>query len=84
MPNKNDPLTKEEMSGAASRFQELFDEVAERFPKASVEDCLKIMESCARLAHKERADKKDEEQALKFGFNKDKDKEDVDTDDTNS
>ena len=42
------------------------------------------MESCARLAHKERADKKDEEQALKFGFNKDKDKEDVDTDDTNS
>ena len=82
MPNKNDPLTKEEMSGAASRFQELFDEVVERFPEASVEDCLKIMESCAKLAHKDRADKKEEEKALKFGFNKDK--EDVDTDDTNS
>ena len=69
-PGKNDPLTHEEMSGAASKFQELFDVVAEKFPTASVEDVLKIMESCAKLAHKERSDKIKEVEDARFGFRK--------------
>jgi len=69
-PGKNDPLTHEEMSGAASKFQELFDVVAEKFPTASVEDVLKIMESCAKLAHKERGDKIKEVEDARFGFKK--------------
>ena len=67
-PGKNDPLTHEEMSGAASRFQELYDVVAVKFPDASVEEVLKIMESCAKLAHKERGDKIKEEVDARFGF----------------
>ena len=78
MPKKNDPLTKEEMEGAADVFFPLFNVVLSRMPEGSTtEDTLKIMESVAKLGHKFRADKKDEEKALKFGFNKD-DKEDAD------
>ena len=69
-PKKNDPLTHEEMSGAASRFQELYDVVAVKFPDASVEEVLKIMESCAKLAHKERGDKIKEAEDARFGFKK--------------
>ena len=77
MPGKNDPLTHEEMSGAASRFQELFGVVQEMYPDASVEDQLKIMESCAKLAHKERAETIKKEVDERFGFVKI-------TDDTNA
>ena len=69
-PKKNDPLTHEEMSGAASRFQELYEVVALKFPDASVEEVLKIMESCAKLAHKERGDKIKEAEDARFGFKK--------------
>ena len=73
MPKKNDPLTTEEMEAAADVFFPLFNVVNSRMPEESTtEDTLKIMESIAKLGHKFRADKKDEETALKFGFNKDK------------
>jgi len=45
----------------------------------SVEDTLKVMESVAKLGHKRRADKADEEKKLKFGFNKTKDTDNADT-----
>ena len=38
---------------------------------ASVEEVLKIMESCAKLAHKERGDKIKAEVDERFGFVKD-------------
>lgn len=76
MPKKNDPLTKEEMEAAADIFFPLFDVVFSRMPEGSkTEETLKVMESVAKLGHKLRADKKDEEKALKFGFNKDEQKE---------
>ena len=65
---KNDPLTVEEMTVAADKFSELFEVVSKRMPKASVEDCLKIMESVAKLAHKTRADKLKKEADERFGF----------------
>ena len=68
MPGKNDPLTKEEMSSAASKFLELFKIVTDKVPEATVEDALKIMESCAKLAHKERADALKKEADERFGF----------------
>jgi len=68
MPGKNDPLTKEEMSSAAEKFLELFKIVTEKVPEATVEDALKIMESCAKLAHKERGDKLKKEADERFGF----------------
>lgn len=72
MPKKNDPLTTEEMETAADVFFPLFNVVNSRMPEGSTtEDTLKIMESVAKLGHKFRADKKDKEKALKFGFNKD-------------
>ena len=72
MPKKNDPLTQEEMENAADVFFPLFNVVHSRMPEGSTtEDTLKIMESVAKLGHKFRADKKEEEKALKFGFNKD-------------
>ena len=37
---------------------------------ASVEDTLKVMEAVAKLAHKQRAIKKEERIKEKFGFNK--------------
>ena len=71
MPKKNDPLTIEEMESAADVFFPLFKVVHSRMPEGSTtEDTLKIMESIAKLGHKFRADKKDEEKAQKFGFNK--------------
>lgn len=77
---KTDPLTKEEVSAAADIFFPLFNEVHSRMPDgATVEDTLKIMESIAKLGHKTRADKRDEDIKLKFGFNKnDKSKTDKD------
>ena len=68
MPGKNDPLTHEEMSAAAEKFLELFKVVTEKVPEATVEDALKIMESCAKLAHKERGDKIKKEADERFGF----------------
>ena len=76
MPKKNDPLTQEEMQNAADVFFPPFNVVHSRMPEGSTtEDTLKIMESVAKLGHKFRADKKDEEKAMKFGFNKDEQKE---------
>ena len=68
MPGKNDPLTHEEMSEATLRFHELFSVVQKQYPDASVEDQLKIMESCAKLAHKERGDAINKEVDERFGF----------------
>ena len=80
MPNKNDPLTTEEMTEAAEVFMPLFDVVFSRMPEGTkVEDCLKVMESVAKLGHKQRADKADEEKKLKFGFNK---TQEIDNEDT--
>ena len=71
MPKKNDPLTTEEMEAAAEIFFPLFNVIHSRMPaESTTEDTLKIMESVAKLGHKFRADKKDKEKALKFGFNK--------------
>ena len=78
MPNKNDPLTIEEVTEAAETFMPLFDVVYSRMPEgSSVKDCLSVMESVAKLGHKLRADKADEEKNLKFGFNKSKEKLDA-------
>ena len=70
MPNKNDPLTVEEMTEAAETFMPLYRVVADELPNATVEDVLKVMESVAKLAHKRRADKLLDEKSLAFGFNK--------------
>lgn len=71
-PKKNDPLTIEEMTEAAETFMPLFDVVHSRMPKGSTtEDTLKVMESVAKLGHKNRADKRDKEKSIAFGFNKD-------------
>lgn len=67
-PGKNDPLTVDEMTVAADKFVELYKVVAERMPDATVEDCLKIMESVAKLGHKTRADKMKKEADERFGF----------------
>ena len=76
MPKKNDPLTLEELAAAADVFFPLFNEVHSRMPDDSTtEDTLKVMESVAKLGHKQRADKLLEEKSIEFGFNK---KEDAD------
>ena len=77
MPKKNDPLTVAEVQEATDEFFPLFDIVnaAMQRRNGSVEDTLKVMESIAKLGHKRRADKADEEKKLKFGFNKSKDEE---------
>ena len=76
MPKKNDPLTLEELAAAADVFFPLFNEVHSRMPDDSTtEDTLKVMESVAKLGHKQRADKLLEEKSNEFGFNK---KEDAD------
>ena len=68
---KTDPLTVEELTEAADTFFPLFNVVHSRMPKgSSTEDTLKVMESVAKLGHKNRADKKEEEKSLKFGFNR--------------
>lgn len=72
MPKKNDPLTLEEITAAAEIFFPLFDVVHSRMPEGSkTEDTLRVMESVAKLGHKQRADKLLDEKTLKFGFNKD-------------
>lgn len=71
MPKKTDPLTVEELTEAADTFFPLFNVVHSRMPEgSSTEDTLKVMESVAKLGHKNRADKKDKEKELKFGFNR--------------
>ena len=71
-PKKNDPLTVEEMTEAAETFFPLFNVVHSRMPEsATTEDTLKVMESIAKLGHENRADKRDKEKSIKFGFNKD-------------
>ena len=70
-PKKNDPLTVEEMTEAANVFMPLYQVIADQLPKATVEDVLKVMESVAKLGHKQRADKLLEEKSIAFGFNKD-------------
>ncbi len=81
MPKKNDPLTVSEVQEATDEFFPLFDIVnaAMQQRNGSVEDTLKVMESVAKLGHKRRADKADEEKKLKFGFNKTKDTDNADT-----
>ena len=68
MPGKNDPLTHEEMTDATEKFVELFSIVRKQVPDATVEDALKIMESCAKFAHKQRAEKLRKEADERFGF----------------
>ena len=74
MPKKNDPLTLEEITEAAEVFFPLFEVVHSRMPKGSkTEDTLKVMESIAKLGHKQRADKLLDKKSLTFGFNKNAD-----------
>ena len=74
MPKKNDPLPLEEITAAAEVFFPLFEVVHSRMPKGSkTEDTLKVMESIAKLGHKQRADKLLDEKSLTFGFNKNAD-----------
>ena len=42
---------------------------------ATTEDTLKVMESVAKLGHKQRADRLLEEKSIAFGFNKDETEE---------
>ena len=71
-PKKHDPLTIEEMTEAAEIFMPLFNVVHLRMPQGSTtEDTLRVMESVAKLGHKNRADKRDKEKSIAFGFNKD-------------
>jgi len=78
MPEKTAPLTADEMKKAADVFFPLFEIVSKRMPtKATVEDVLKVMENVAKLAHKHRAEKREEEIKEKFGFNKTKEDEDA-------
>jgi hypothetical protein len=80
MPDKNAPLTSEEITEAADIFFPLFNIVDERMPeRASTEDTLKVMESVAKLAQKERVKKREEAAKLKFGFNKNNSTEDTET-----
>ena len=70
-PKATDPLTVDEVKAASDIFFPLFNEIDTRMPdSASVEDTLKVMEAIAKLAHKERAKKKEENTKEKFGFNK--------------
>ena len=70
-----DPLTPEEMTEAADTFFPLFNIVHDRMPKDSTtEDCLKVMENVAKLAHKTRAEKKQKD--APFGFNKEDETDD--------
>ena len=70
-PKPSDPLTVEEVTAAADRFFPLFDIILDNMPEdASIEDSLKVMESVCGLAHKLRAEKKEETKSEAFGFNK--------------
>ena len=71
MTKKSNPLSTEEMQEAADIFFPLFFIIDKRMPKsAATEDTLKVMENVAKLGHKLRADKLDEERKERFGFNK--------------
>jgi hypothetical protein len=71
MTKKSDPLSVEEMKEAAEIFFPLFSIIDKRMPKsAATEDTLKVMENVAKLGHKLRADKLEEERKERFGFNK--------------
>jgi hypothetical protein len=70
-PKRHDPLTLEEITEASDTFFPLFNEVHGRMPDGSTtEDTLRVMESVAKLGHKNRADKADKEKSAAFGFNK--------------
>ncbi len=65
MPKKSDPLNSEEMTEAAEVFFLLFNIVHTRMPDGSTtEDCLQVMESVAKLGHKNRADRAAKEKKL--------------------
>lgn len=89
MPDKNAPLSLEEIQAAADIFFPLYNEVSRRMPDdASTEDTLKVMENVAKLAQRERIKAREEEAKLKFGFNRNgtvdievDDKEQTDKDD---
>jgi len=71
----SDPLTVEEVTAAAELFFPLFSVVRGNMPEgSSTEDAIKVMESVCSLAHKLRAEKKEEEKESgeipAFGFNK--------------
>ena len=71
MSKKSDPLSVEEMQEAAEIFFPLFSIIDKRMPKsAATEDTLKVMENVAKLGHKLRADKLEEERKERFGFYK--------------
>ncbi len=71
MPEKNAPLTAEEITEASDTFFPLFDIVHKRMPECStVEDTLKVMENIAKLAQKSRSEQREKEVKEKFGFNK--------------
>ena len=71
-PKKNDPLTLEEMTAAADIFFPLFNVIHGRMPTGSTtEDTLKIMESVAKLGHKQRAEEIKKKVDERFGFVKD-------------
>ena len=72
MLKKSDPLTLEEVTAAADIFFPLFNEVHARMPEGSTtEDTLKVMESVAKLGHKQRAESLLKQKSIAFGFNKD-------------
>ena len=71
MTKKSDPLSVEEMNEAAEIFFPLFSVIDKRMPKsAATEDTLKVMENVAKLGHKLRAEKLEDERKERFGFNK--------------
>jgi len=71
MTKKSDPLSVEEMNEAAEIFFPLFSIIDKRMPKsAATEDTLKVMENVAKLGHKLRAEKLEDERKERFGFNK--------------
>ena len=80
LPERDAPLTAEEIKEAGDIFFPLFEHVSNRMPKGSTtEDVLKVMENVAKLAQKERVKAREKETKVKFGFNK----EESTNDDTN-
>ena len=76
LPEKNSPITVEEITEASDIFFPLFNEVSNRMPdKASTEDTLRVMENVIKLAQSERSKKREKEVKMKFGFNKKKNTE---------
>ena len=68
-PKKTDPLSIQEMQEATDLFMDRYDIVAKRLTAlAKPADILKIMENVAKLGHKLRADKSEQERLERFGF----------------